>query len=134
MKHFLLKILTYTLIICIAFTHTAWAGFIPTGEVLSRQQVEQNRNAILNLLERSDVRNELQAYGLSPAEAAQRVHALSDTEVMQVKGRLDTLPAGEGAVGVVVGAVLFVFIVLLLTDIFGLTDVFPFVKSQHGKK
>lgn len=134
MKRYFLNILAYVLIICLAFTHTAWAGFIPTNDVLSRKQVEQNRSAILNLLERDDVRNELQAYGLAPAEAAIRVHALSDAEVMQVKSQLDTLPAGEGAVGAVVGAVVLVFIVLLLTDILGLTDVFPFVKSKNAKK
>lgn len=134
MKRFIFNVLTCTLIVCIAFTHTAWAGFIPTDDVLSRKQVEHSRKSLLNLLERDDVRKELQAYGLSPAEAVQRVQALSDSEVKQVTGQLDNLPTGEGAVGIVVGAVVFVFIVLLLTDIFGLTDVFPFVKSKNASK
>ena len=132
MKSFYLKTLTCFLIFNIAFTQTAWAGFIPTGDVLSRKQAEHYRSSLLNLLERDDVRKELQAYGLSPTEAAQRVNALSDAEVMQVKGRLGALPTGEGTVGIVVGAVVFVFLVLLLTDILGLTDVFPFVKSKNA--
>lgn len=131
MKRPFLNILTYALIICLAFTHTAWAGFIPTNDVLSQKQVEQNRGAILNLLERDDVRIELQAYGLSPAEAAQRVHALSDAEILQVKNRLDTLSTGESAIGAVVVTILVICIVLVLTDIFGLTDIFPFIKSQR---
>jgi hypothetical protein len=43
---------------------------------------------------------------------------------------MDQLPAGGDAVGVLIGASLFVFIVLLITDILGFTDVFPFVKSR----
>jgi hypothetical protein len=45
---------------------------------------------------------------------------------------LDELPAGEGAgaIGVIVGAILIIFLVLLVTDLLGLTDVFPFVKKK----
>jgi hypothetical protein len=42
---------------------------------------------------------------------------------------LDELPAGEGFVGVVVGAALIIFLVLLITDLLGLTDVYPFVNK-----
>jgi len=62
-----------------------------------------------------------------------RVAGLSDEEIQQITGRLDELPAGEGAggaIGIVVVAILIVFLVLLLTDLLGLTDVFPFVKKK----
>ena len=38
---------------------------------------------------------------------------LSDTQIEQLKTELDTLPAGEGAIGAIVGAALIVFFVLL---------------------
>jgi len=41
------------------------------------------------------------------------------------------MPAGGNVVGIVVGAILFVFLVLLLTDLLGLTDVFPFIKKKR---
>jgi hypothetical protein len=44
--------------------------------------------------------------------------------VAQLAGRIDSLPAG----GDVIGAVVFVFLVLLITDLLGLTKVFPFTK------
>jgi hypothetical protein len=34
-------------------------------------------------------------------------------------------------VGIIVGAILLVFFVLLITDLLGLTDVFPFVKKHR---
>ena len=55
--------------------------------------------------------------------------ALSDDEIRAIADRIDTLPAGQGAVGAVVGAALIVFIVLLITDLAGLTDVFSFTKK-----
>ena len=65
---------------------------------------------------------------VDPEEAARRVAGLSDEEIEQIAGRLDDLPAGEGALGAVIGAILVIFLVLLITDLQGLTDVFPFVK------
>ena len=54
--------------------------------------------------------------GVDPEEAARRIASLSDEEVQQIAGRLDELPAGEGFVGVVIGAALIIFLVLLITD------------------
>ena len=42
----------------------------------------------------------------------------------QLAGRIDTLPAG----GEILGAIVLIFLVLLLTDILGFTKVFPFTK------
>jgi hypothetical protein len=73
---------------------------------------------------------ELVGLGVDPLEAQRRVAALSAEEVAAVQGRLDQLPAG-GFVGEVVGAILIVFLVLLITDIAGLTNVFPWVNHPH---
>jgi len=50
---------------------------------------------------------------------------LTDEEAHTISGKLDQLPAG----GDVIGVVFAVFIILLITDIFGLTKVFPFTRS-----
>lgn len=55
----------------------------------------------------------------------ERVQAMSNAEVAQLAGRLDQTPAG----GDVLGVLLTIFIVLLVTDIVGLTKVFPFTRS-----
>jgi len=53
---------------------------------------------------------------------------MSDEEVSKISSQIDTLPAG-GDFGGIVGAVVFVFIVLLITDILGFTKVFGFTRS-----
>jgi hypothetical protein len=51
---------------------------------------------------------------------------LSDEELAQLAPGMDTLPAGGDGV---IGAIVFVFLVLLITDILGLTKIFPFTRS-----
>jgi hypothetical protein len=53
---------------------------------------------------------------------------MSDDEILKISSEIDTLPAG-GDLGGIVGAVVFVFVVLLITDILGLTKVFGFTRS-----
>jgi hypothetical protein len=79
---------------------------------------------------REDVRSALSAQGIDLLEAEARIASLSNSEVIAVVDEIEQLPAGGNAVGIIVGAVLIVFLVLLVTDILGYTDIFPFVKAQ----
>lgn len=85
------------------------------------------RSQVADLLARADVQTELIRFGVDPAQAQQRVAALSDEEVARLYRQVETATAG----GSVVGAVVFVFLVLLVTDILGLTKVFPFTRPMR---
>jgi len=106
----------------------AQAALVSTEQALAAGEVAEARARLASLLQRDEVRLELEALGVDPEEAEARIALLSDVEIEAVAGRLDELPAGEGALGAVVGAALFIFLVLLITDLLGLTDVFPFVR------
>jgi hypothetical protein len=69
--------------------------------------------------------------GISPEEAKARIDSLTDVEALMVSQQIEKLPAGGNAVGIIVGALLLVFIILLITDLVGLTDVFPFTKKHR---
>jgi hypothetical protein len=97
----------------------AQAGMLGTDAVLASTE----RARIFTMLDRQDVTQQLQAYGVDPADVRQRVAALTDEEAAQLARHMDTLPAGG-----VIGAIIFVFLVLLITDILGLTKVFPFTR------
>jgi hypothetical protein len=83
------------------------------------------RDRIHATLAREEVKQALVARGVSPADVQARVEALTDDEAAQLAAKLDQLPAGGDALGVL----LVIFLVLLLTDILGYTDIFPFVKK-----
>jgi uncharacterized protein DUF6627 len=86
------------------------------------------RAHIATLLERADVRKQLEALGVNPADVKARVAALTDDEAAQLAARIDQLPTGADAAGALIGALVLVFIVLLITDILGVTHVFPFTR------
>jgi hypothetical protein len=106
----------------------ARAALVTTGQAIEAGAAMGERDRVAAFLAREDVRAQMVALGVDPVEAVNRVAGLSDAEVRQIAGQLDRLPAGQSALGVVIGAALFIFIVLLITDLLGLTNVFPFVR------
>ena len=110
---------------------TAQAKMIGTDQVIQEEAVQADRAKVKAFMQRDDVRAEMESLGVDPDEAMSRVQTMSDQEVRRVAGHIDQMPAGEGAIGAVVGAAVFVFVVLLLTDILCLTDVFDFTRCAR---
>ena len=104
------------------------ASLIGTEAVIDSAQVQQDRARLHQVLNREDVKAELIARGVDPAQVQARVDSLTDQEVQTLATRMDQMPAGGDALGLLV----FVFLVLLITDILGFTNIFPFVK--HPKR
>jgi hypothetical protein len=107
---------------------SALAVMIATETVRDMSRGQEARAQIKQLLMREDVRQALVNQGIDPGEAGARIDSLSDPEVIAVADKLDQLPAGSGALEVFLVVSLVAFIVLLITDILGYTDIFPFVK------
>ncbi len=82
-----------------------------------------DRERIATAIDRTDVRAKLEAYGVNAADVKARVSALTDDEAALLAARIDELPAGG-----FLEIILFVFVLLLITDILGLTKIFPFTK------
>ena len=97
---------------------------ISTQEALSSERADADRERIHEILARDDVQAQLVAQGVDLAEVEARVAALSDAEARQMADQLEEMPAGAS----VVGALFAVFVILLVTDILGLTNVFPFTR------
>ena len=107
----------------------ARARMINTDEIFKQGQYDLSRKSINTFLDRSEVQNYLVAWGVSPEEAKARIDSLTDEEIENIASRIDRLPAGGDGLGTIVGAALLIFIILLITDILGYTDVFSFVKK-----
>jgi hypothetical protein len=99
--------------------------------LLSAEQVQQaqapaGRALLEQTLQRADVIAALQARGVSIDAARERVAALTDAEAAHVAAQIDAAPAGAGDV---IGVIVFIFVLLLITDILGFTKIFPFTRS-----
>jgi len=109
----------------------AQAQIIGTNAVITGQQEAADRVQVATFLAREDVKQIMTQYGVDSAEAQKRVESLSSMELGEIANSMDQLPAGGDGIGVIVGAAVLVFLVLLITDILGMTHVFPFVTPQR---
>lgn len=122
---FVARTLSLALVWCSLQASVAQAAFVPTEELNATDSAQQDsRVALSNLLAREDVRQQLMAHGVSPEAAEARIAALTDAEARQLADQFADLPAGGDGLGVVI----LVLLVLLLTDLLGVTDVFPAVR------
>lgn len=108
-------------------TLPAAAAMVGTEQVIQEARADLDREHVLEMLDRDDVRSQLEAMGVDPAEAKARVDRMTDAEIATLAEHLDELPAGSG----VLTAVVIIFIVFVITDVVGATDIFPFIRSVN---
>lgn len=102
------------LALLIAIPHpSALAALIPTDVANDVVQGREARERIMRFMAREDVRAALVAQGIDPDEADARVVTLTDSEVAQIDGQIEKLPAGgflEFAIAVLIIALLVIVI------------------------
>ena len=115
------RLVSSLVIVCIAgLGLPVHAGMLPTDAA------NPERSRVLNILDREDVLAGLKAHGVTPTDVKARVAAMTDDEVAQLAGQIDSLPAGgSDALTIIVVE----FLILLILDIIGVTHIFPFTKS-----
>jgi hypothetical protein len=91
---------------------SARAGMIGVDQLSASGSAAADRIAVMDVLSRSDVASQLQAQGVDPQAAMDRVAAMSDSEVSALRGQLDSMPAGAKSNGWVWGAVVIVAILV----------------------
>jgi hypothetical protein len=128
MKIFIKRMTSQALIVSILTLGSplpyANAAMIGTAQVAT-EHVQADRERVLAFFAREELQQQFHALGVDAQAARERVAAMSDTEIASLAGKLDQAPAGAG----IVGAFVTVFVVLLITDIIGLTKIFPFTRS-----
>jgi hypothetical protein len=108
---------------------TVLAKMISTETVVETGRAYEARMYVNSVLAREDVKTALISQGIDIQEVEARIFSLTDAEIVSLADQLESAPAGGSAVGVIVGAAVIIFIVLLITDILGFTDVFTFIKK-----
>ena len=130
MKKMLARWLSAYLIAATAFlgmAQSAQATMITSEQALAQTTgTGTERAKVAAFLERADVVTKLEQFGVSPADAKARVAAMTDEEALALAEKIDQAPAGASDI---IGVLVFIFIVLLITDILGFTKVFPFTRS-----
>lgn len=100
----------------------AQAEIVGTELALQLEAREATLSRVDSLLAREEVRTQMLALGVDPAEVQARLAALTDEELQLVEQNLATLPAGgDGAIFIVIGVV---FVVLIILELVGVTNIF----------
>ena len=107
-------------IVCMGFAQAAPAGMIGTSYMLDEETRAASLSRIEVLLARNDVARQLEAFGVDRAVVIERLNGLSHAELLELEGQLDSQVAGGDIIGLI-GAV---FVVLLILELVGVTDIF----------
>lgn len=102
---------------------TSQAAMVSNQQIIHAAEETDARQSLLQTLKRDEVQQQLLSLGVSPADVESRIQHMSHAEITQLNQQIDQLPAGSG----VLGAVVFIFVVFVVTDVIGATDIFPFI-------
>ncbi len=118
--------LAWLLSLCLTLTPLAGvqAAMIDNATLLSAEPVTHTRASLQQWLMQDTARQQLETMGVSPEWAQQRVARLSDAELARINQGVSQLEAGSDSF---LGILAALFIILVITDALGFTDVFPFV-------
>lgn len=123
---------SYLVLLCLlslgSYVPAARAAIVGTESVAAEQDIEIRRGQLTRMLDNEVVKSYLLANGVDRESVQSRLDGLSDAEIRALSERFDEYPTGEGFETVLILAFL-AFIALLITDILGYTDIFPFVKK-----
>jgi len=107
-------------LLSLGFMQISHAGMVSTQTLIEQEAGVERLQKVETLIARADVSKQLLALGVNPADVQQRVSMLSDADLADFEQRLDAGMAGGSAIGVI-GTV---FLVLLILELVGVTDIF----------
>jgi hypothetical protein len=125
MMHFLRRPTAALLSILLALMPMlpAQAAMIGNEQIVNQSLSVQTRDSLRQLFEQDTARQQLQAWGVSPDQINTRINSLTDAELARINQQVGDLNAG----GNVLGILLVIFIIFVITDVIGATDIFPFI-------
>ncbi|GAC32984.1 PA2779 family protein [Paraglaciecola polaris] len=106
---------------------TASAGVYSSNDVLNQAQYQFNKQQVLSMVDSQDVLTQLEALGVSPADAKARINNMTQSELSALNEQMNNMPAGG-----IVGAIVTVLVVVALLDLLGVTDVYPFIRPINN--
>jgi hypothetical protein len=96
------------------------AAVIGTLQATAQNGRVADLSTISASLARSEVREQMVALGVEPAQVDRRIAALTDAELRTLAGQMADMPAGGDALAIIG----IVFLVLLILEAVGVIDIF----------
>ena len=122
MRHLAAVLAAFHLLVVVQMP--AAQAMVGTSEVIAEQQLQVDRQQLLDMLEDQGVKEKLAALGVAPDQVEQRINSLTAAELMQFNQQLEQAPAG----GSVVGIIVLFLVIFIITDMLCATDIFSFIR------
>ena len=99
MKSSLKRVLCSFLVIAMAMLPFQYsqAGMIGSDLAIASAASQADRNTVTNFLNRAETASQLQALGVDPQSAKERVAAMTDSEIASLAGKINSLPVGANS-------------------------------------
>jgi len=121
-----LSLILFIPLISVSFGN-AQAAIISNDQIIHKTDQVNDKAALLQTIKRAEVQAQLSSMGVSSAELENRVDQMTQGELTQLNQQMAELPAGASAGGII----LTVFLVFVITDVIGATDIFPFINPVN---
>ena len=115
--------LALSLLLILAPMGQAQAAIIANAQLMDQVQLTNDKEVFLQTINRVEVQQQLLDMGVSTADIESRVNQMTQQEIAQLNQQINELPAGSG----VLGFILVIFIVFVITDVIGATNIFSFI-------
>ena len=122
-----ISILLSITLMSMSFT-SAQAAMISNDLVINQVQHNSARTELLQTINRTDVKEQLLNMGVKAEDIESRIKLMTHEEIAQLNQQINELPAGGSSL---LGVLLIIFIVFVITDVIGATDIFPFIKPVN---
>ncbi|MEN8670173.1 MAG: PA2779 family protein [Ketobacter sp.] len=129
LQQWVARLLASTMVVVSILSASAQAAMIPTQKMLSDADRESTRAQVLAVLDQQQARDTLLSLGVDPAHVEQRVAEMTADELQAFSTQVEEMQAG----GSVVGFVVLVFVILIVLDLLGTTNIFPAIKPVNNQ-
>lgn len=107
-------------LLTMTFAGAVNAAMVGTQSAVSTEQRAEYISEIKGWLGQDGVQQQLVELGVDPANASERVAAMTTEELQTLHQQIEELPAGAGVIEVIG----IVFVVLLILELVGVTNIF----------
>jgi len=118
-RNFVIRLFSVSLV-SLSLAQASGAAMISTQQAMQSEARDARIAQVSAILAREDVAKQLVAFGVDPLAVQSRVNNMTDAELLALQGKLDEQVAGGDALALI-GAV---FLVLLILEVVGVTDIF----------
>lgn len=113
------------MMVLVGFQSAVQAAMVTTSQLVASESQQMDRTQVLALLDKQEAIDVLTNLGIDTASVEDRVNNMTAEELQAFNQQVEDMQAGGSSL---VGVVVLVFVILIVLDLLGTTNIFPAIK------